>query len=263
MNVTQARFERSFSPFSFANRVGMGTLPALDRVSALCAEYPWALRLDVQQHFPSIDHDILLQALFRRVPEPGLREVMRLIVASAPQADEPPPLLPGDDLLAACRPRGLPIGNLTSQCWNNAYLDPLDQFITRTLGCSAYARYVDDMVLCAHGKAELAQWQLAVRGFAGSRLRLRLHARSAQAQPTRAGIPWLGFVVFPTHRRLKSRKVVAATRRLTQAWRAWQCGETGFDARVQGWVAHARHGSTWQVRETVLGRFDITRPAAP
>ena len=26
---------------------------------------------------------------------------------------------PGDDPFAACRPRGLPIGNLTSQFWSN------------------------------------------------------------------------------------------------------------------------------------------------
>ena len=32
---------------------------------------------------------------------------------------------PGDDLLAATRPRGLPIGNLTSQFWANCYLNPL------------------------------------------------------------------------------------------------------------------------------------------
>jgi RNA-directed DNA polymerase len=32
-----------------------------------------------------------------------------------------PVYFPGDDLLAVCRPRGLPIGNLTSQFWSNVY----------------------------------------------------------------------------------------------------------------------------------------------
>ena len=50
----------------------------------------------------------------------------------------------GDDLLAVCRPRGLPIGNLTSQFWSNCFLHPFDQFVTRGLGCRAYLRYVDD-----------------------------------------------------------------------------------------------------------------------
>jgi hypothetical protein len=42
----------------------------------------------------------------------------------------------GDDLLAvAQRPRGLPIGNLTSQLWGNFYLDELDQRSTPPPTC--------------------------------------------------------------------------------------------------------------------------------
>jgi hypothetical protein len=36
---------------------------------------------------------------------------------------------PGDDLFAINRPRGLPIGNLTSQFWSNCYLNPFDHFV--------------------------------------------------------------------------------------------------------------------------------------
>jgi len=56
---------------------------------------------------------------------------------------------PGDDLLAACRPRGLPIGNLTSQIWANCYLHHFDLFIKRELECKGYLRYVDDFALFA------------------------------------------------------------------------------------------------------------------
>jgi hypothetical protein len=266
MRVTAPRFERLFSPHSFANRPGLGTLAAVQQVAGLCATHRWALRLDVAQHFPSIDHGILLGMLERRLPEPGLRAVVRLIVAGGeapPGTDAPPPvLLPGDDLFAALWPRGLPIGNLTSQWWSNIYLDPVDQFVARTLGCRAYARYVDDMVLLHDDPRELAQWGRAVHEFAAQRLRLRLHRHSAQVQPVAAGVPWLGHVVHADHVRLKSRKVVATTRRLTRAWQQWQAGELAFedfDARVQGWIAHARHARSWRLREVVLGRFDLGR----
>ena len=52
---------------------------------------------------------------------------------------------PGDDLFAALRPRGLPIGNLTSQFWANVYLNLLDHFAKRELGCRCYVRFVDDV----------------------------------------------------------------------------------------------------------------------
>ena len=73
-----------------------------------------------------------------------------------------------------------------------------------------------------------------------------------------AGIPWLGFVVYPSHRLLKARKAVEATRRLTDRFEAWRCGEitfAEFDASVQGWINHVRDADTWGLREHVLERF--------
>ena len=72
-----------------------------------------------------------------------------------------------DDLLAACRPRGLPIGNLTSQFWSNCYLHPFDLFVKRELGCKAYLRYVDDFALFSNSKHELWRCKLAINGALG------------------------------------------------------------------------------------------------
>ena len=109
----------------------------------------------------------------------------------------------GDNLLAANRPRGLPIGNLTSQFWANCYLNPFDHFVNRELGCSAYLRYVDDFLLFADDKKTLAVWRdLIVERLA--RFRLTLHEGSAHPRPSTEGIPLLGFVVYPEHRRAAS-----------------------------------------------------------
>ena len=122
---------------------------------------------------------------------------------------------PGDDLFAMTRPRGLPIGNLTSQFWSNVYMNALDWFVVRELGCQAYLRYVDDFALFANSKVQLWQWKAAIIDFLAT-LRLTGHESAAQVQPTADGIPWLGFVVYPTHRRLKRRNVIHFTQRLRQ-----------------------------------------------
>ena len=72
---------------------------------------------------------------------------------------------PGDDLFTINRPRGLPIGNLTSQFWANVYLNPLDHFIKRQLKCRAYVRYVDDMLLFSNDKKELNKWRTEIVEF--------------------------------------------------------------------------------------------------
>jgi hypothetical protein len=116
-----------------------------------------------------------------------------------------------DDLLAALRPRGLPIGNLTSQFWANCYLNPFDHFVKRELRCPGYVRYVDDMLLFGDDKRQLWEWKQAVVGRL-ARLRLTIHP-AAQPRPVTEGIPFLGFIVFPERRRLKRRNGVNFARR--------------------------------------------------
>ena len=53
--------------------------------------------------------------------------------------------LPEDkSLMMQPKGRGMVIGNYTSQTFSNIYLDPMDRFITITLGYKHYGRYVDD-----------------------------------------------------------------------------------------------------------------------
>jgi retron-type reverse transcriptase len=248
-NVIEPRFERLFIPSSFANRAGKGTHAAVDHVQALAQRHRFVLRADIVKHFASLDHDILLHTLSRQIPEPDVMRLCALIVASedgVPSDEYEPTFFPGDDLLALCRPRGLPIGNLTSQFWSNCYLHPFDQFVTRELGCPAYVRYVDDFCLFADDEKTLWRWKRAIVERL-ARLRLAIHESAAQVMPVAGGVPWLGFVVFPGHRRVKARKVRVATRRLRSRVEAFHAGRIGFgelDASVQGWINHVRYAET-------------------
>jgi hypothetical protein len=162
---------------------------------------------------------------------------------------------PGDDLLAACRPRGLPIGNLTSQFWANCFLDPFDHFVKRELRCPAYLRYVDDFALFSDRKAELWAWKRALIERLAD-LRLTIHERRAQVRPVTEGIPFLGFVIYPHKRRLKRRKGVAYGRKLRALARDYAEGRISLEqlgASVQGWVNHVRYGDTEGLRRAVLG----------
>jgi len=261
-NVIEPRFERLFIPDSYANRAGKGTHRAIDRVQQLACRHAYVLRADVVRHFPSIDHQILHDTLRRVVPEDDVMALIDVVIASGDGvlADEYDMVwFPGDDLLAACRPRGLPIGNLTSQFWSNCYLHPFDQFVTRELGCRAYVRYVDDLALFSDSKRELWAWKRAIVERL-ARLRLVIHEAAAQVVPVGCGIPWLGFVVYPTHRRVKARKVRSTTRRLVDRLDAYHAGEVTFaelDASVKGWVNHVRYADTWGLRRHLLTRLRV------
>jgi RNA-directed DNA polymerase len=188
--------------------------------------------------------------------------VDRVLASGAGVLDEEYAMVyfPGDDLLAACRPRGLPIGNLTSQFCSNCYLHPFDQFFTRGLRCTAYLRYVDDFALFSDSKRELWAWKRAlVERLA--RLRITIHEEAARVLPTRCGIPWLGFVVYPSHRLVKARKVRTATRHLASAWTRTPASASS-DASVKGWVNHICYADSWGLRRHVFRglRFRMRAP---
>lgn len=266
-NVIEPLFEATFVADSFANRRGKGTHRALDRAQRLARRHAFVLQCDVRQFFPSIDHAILRELLARRVPDARvLRLAGRILRSDEGVLSEVYDMayFPGDDLFAINRPRGLPIGNLTSQFWANVYLNPFDHFVKRELRCRGYVRYVDDILLFGDDARTLRAWHTAlVERLA--RLRLRVHP-GAHARPVNEGFPFLGFVVFPLRRRLKRRKAVAFQRRLRRAVAAWQTGALPVervDAAVRGFVAHARHGNTVGLRKAILNRpFAVTRTAA-
>lgn len=266
--VIEPRFERVFIPDSYANRIGKGTHRAIDRLQAFARRYRYVLRGDIRQHFASIDHAILLDGLRRLIPEPDIMALIERIVAGGRDVlrDEYDMVwFPGDDLLAACRPRGLPIGNLTSQFWSNCYLHPFDLFVKRELGCPAYLRYVDDFALFSDDRSALWRWKAALQARL-AKFRLTIHERAAQVTATAGGVPWLGFVVFPGYRRLKARKVRHASRRLGERYQAYLGGELSFaefDASIQGWLAHAAHADSWGLRGHMLEIFVLKAGDTP
>ena len=265
-NIIEPVFERTFIEDSFANRVGKGTHRALDRAQGFARRYPFVLQCDIRQFFPSVDHAILFDILARKIGDARVLELCNHVLQSGegilageyemvyfPQDD--PTQGSGQGLLARFRPRGLPIGNLTSQFWANLYLNELDQFVKRQLRCPAYLRYVDDFLLFSSQKSELWAWKDGIREQLIG-LRLCLHERRSTVYPVANGIPFLGFRVYPTHRLLKQRNKWAFARRLRGWYSRIARGEMqlgDMERRIQGWVAHARHGDTWSLRRVILG----------
>jgi RNA-directed DNA polymerase len=192
-NVIEPVFERGFIADTYANRAGKGTHRALDRAQGFARRFRYVLQMDIRQFFPSIDHLILREGLARRIDDERVLALIDQILVSGIDvlAEEYDMVyFPGDDLLAVNRPRGLPIGNLTSQFWGNLYLDPLDHYIKRSLRCPGYVRYVDDLLLFSDDKPSLWHWRDAVvKRLAGRRLVIH---PGAHARPVEEGIPFLG-----------------------------------------------------------------------
>ena len=113
---------------------------------------------------------------------------------------------------------------------------------------------MDDKLLFANDKPTLHEWLAAIIDYLAT-LRLTIHQERAQPRPCRSGIPFLGFQLFPDHRRLKRRHAVNARRRLKALNKQYHAGELSLEEvhnRTQSWLAHAAHGDTWGLRTSIL-----------
>ncbi|MBI4871805.1 MAG: RNA-directed DNA polymerase [Candidatus Riflebacteria bacterium] len=263
--VVEPIFETKFIEDTYACRVGKGQHKALDRFTAFARRHSMVMKLDVRRFFPGVDHRLLLGLLGRTLDDARLMQVITRIVASGAKvhpASRAPDYFPGDHLFTPLeRPKGLPIGNLTSQLFANVYLSPLDDHIKRRLGCQAYVRYMDDMVLFADDRASLLALRHEVSTFL-SRWRLRVHEDKCRICSTARGMPYLGFLVYPDHRRVLGSGVRRFSRRLTRLQAAYAVGDVqvpGVRQSIAGWMGHAQHADTLGLRTAVLGRFGFTR----
>ncbi len=257
--IIEPVFERGFIHASYANRVGKGTHRALDHATRLARRQPWVLKCDIEKYFPSIDHEILLARLARRIKCRDTMWLLNRIIANSNAQEDVFRYFPGDTLFTPLeRRRGIPIGNLTSQFFANVYLDGFDHFVQERLGCSGsgagYVRFADDFLVFGESKKWLTGLPAKMEEHLDG-LRLRMHMGKCQVMPVKLGVPFLGWRVYPDHRRLRRATGVRIQRRCKELMLERRAGKIKFDrlrASVMSWVGHLKHGDTWGLRRRLF-----------
>jgi len=264
MHVIDPPLDRAFIVDSYACRCGKGVHKAVDRYQAWAQSYRFALKMDVRQYFPSIDHDLLKEKLRRRIKDRRTLELLDCIIDGSPGGNGQQCYFPGDDLFSPFERRvGIPIGNLTSQFFANLYLDDLDHYIKQVLQLRPYLRYVDDMVVLGHDKRRLADIRAAVRDRLGAD-RLRLHPHKAHITHVSDGLNLLGYFVFPHRRRLRNDNGYRFARKLRGMAVAYRTGRLEWPkvvASTQSWIGHAKHADTDGLRRAIFSQAVFTRGA--
>ena len=101
--------------------------------------------------------------------------------------------------------KGIPIGNLTSQLFANVYLNEFDIFIKHQLGIKFYVRYCDDFVILSSNREYLENLIPRIQEFLDARLKLQLHENKISIRKLRQGIDFLGYVILPNCKILRTK----------------------------------------------------------
>jgi RNA-directed DNA polymerase len=145
------------------------------------------------------------------------------------------------------------------------YLNGFDHFVKETLRCRAYIRYCDDFVVFSDDKRALWQVKEAMAPYLAG-LRLRLHATKCQVMRTQDGIDFLGYRIFPAHRRLRQTTARRFIRRLRLQSKLYSGGMLSLqciDRSVQSWLGHATHAATYGLRRRVFNAIAFRRTPVP
>ena len=165
---------------SYACITGKGSHIAVKRAQFLANQYPWFLKLDIRKYFDSIDHQILLKLLDRKIKDQKVVLLLGKIIETYHSSNG----------------KGLPIGNLTSQHLANYYLCHFDHWIKEQKKVKGYIRYMDDFVLFRESSDILKGDLNEIQEYLNINLKLSLKP-GIQLNRSKKGLPFLGYRVFP------------------------------------------------------------------
>ncbi len=179
MNILAPIWQNLFISDSYACIPGRGLHTASQRCVAMLRKNRYVLQCDISKFYPSINHDIMMKIIRRKISDPRILALLHDIVYSTEGQ------------------RGMPIGNLTSQWMGNLYMNDLDMFVKHNMRVKNYIRYCDDFCIFDNDREKLVRYKKILQEFLARELDLRFS--KAFIKNTNEGVNFIGYRHFKNH----------------------------------------------------------------
>lgn len=244
--IIEELFEKSFIYDSCANRIGKGTLFAINRlgyfkrkVTKNFLRNAFCLKADIKHYFDEVNHEILIDRLKNKIYDENILELVKIIIKN---------------FRGKSAGTGMPLGNLTSQFFANVYLDKLDKFVKHILKAGYYIRYVDDFIILHESKKQLEIWKKQIVEFLKEKLKLELHPQKSRIIPLKRGIDFVGFRHFYYFKLLRKRNIRNMKRKI-EMFKQGLISKDKLLESFQGWNAYARWADSFKLRIAFAGEI--------
>jgi RNA-directed DNA polymerase len=231
---------RSFIRDTFQSIVGRGTSDAMRRVkkfvrSEQCPRY--ALKIDVEKYYPSVQNHILKDQIRRKIK---CSDTLWLI----------------DNIIDSMQ--GLPIGNYTSQHFNNLYLNSFDWWVKQKLKPSGYFRYCDDILVFGDKSSGLLKTKSQMIDRL-SDLHLKVKSNWNIYDVQKNGVDFVGYVFKKDRTKLRpsiAKNFKLACERIKKEVSLANSGECLNSLMAyKGWVMPANAKMLWRAHTNSLIRY--------
>ena len=254
-NIIEHAFDKTFISDSCANRLGKGSLQAIKRfdyykrkTSNNDSRTCYVLKADIRHYFDTVDHDILIKILRRKINDERIIWLIQVILSN--HKTEVPR-------------KGMPLGNLTSQFFANVYLNELDQYVKHGLRAKCYVRYVDDFVILDTSRTVLGDYKRKIDDFLKEHLLLELHPEKSKVIKLEQGVGFLGFRLFYHHRLLRQKNLHKFENKFKEMKNDYKKGLLSRDLAVEqfeGWLTYASNANTYKYRRHISRLFNQSFP---
>ena len=182
--LIEPRFERIFVSNSYGYRPDKGHARAI-KFARYCLQnkrYPFVLKLDIDNYFDTINHEILFKRVQSVVSDTEIVRLIQLCIKMGVVDKK----MHWNEIT-----EGVAQGAVLSPILANFYLHSFDQYIlTRT---KMYVRYADDFLICCTTRSEAEQLLKEGSDFLENRLKLRLN--EPRIFETSNGVEFLGITI--------------------------------------------------------------------
>ncbi|MBI4779432.1 RNA-dependent DNA polymerase [Candidatus Falkowbacteria bacterium] len=231
-------FDKSFIFDSYSCRFDKGTHRAVNRLAKFLGKLShnnrdliFALKCDIRKFFASINQNILLRLITKKIKDENSIWLIEKIIRSFS--------------------RGLPLGNVTSQIFANIYLNELDQFVKHKLKVKYYLRYCDDFIILSQDKEYLKNLILLIDNFLNKTLNLSIHPDKIIIKKYSQGIDFLGYVVLPCHRALRTksrRRIFKKIKISKEKLKAGFINNESFNQSLQSYYGMLKHCNGYKLK---------------
>ena len=218
--LIEPRFEKTFVSNSYGYRPGKGHSKAV-RFAKFCCQnktYPYVLRLDIDNYFDTIDHELLFRRVYPLIADDEIFRLVQLCVKMGMVNKQ----MKWNEIT-----QGVPQGAVLSPLLANHYLHSFDQFVlSRT---KMYVRYADDFIILCKSREEAEILLTECSTFLEERLKLKLNA--PVISEVKDGIEFLGIRIDNRNLSLSAEKKEKLTARIqSEEWSGRSFCEKGLDA---------------------------------
>ena len=199
MNVLQPIWDKTFIYDLYSAIPGKGLHAGSYRLRQFMRDKEntrYCLKFDISKFYPSINHDILVGKIRKKIKCKDTLWLLENVVRS-----------PGGNT-------NTPIGNYLSQYFSNIYMSYFDHWIKEEKQMHYYIRYCDDGVILHKDKGTLKELGIEIEEHLLEKLSLTLNPKTSIIDVDKQGIDFLGYRCFRNCILLRKRSALNFKRKI-------------------------------------------------